>query len=124
MDTNFEATSEYTSHLDTGLRRSSRSTAGVPSKKYTMTIQGMLFLANHLREWGESEIEKEAYVFATAGTMLMKQALRSDYAKKADEAAYKELSQLVKIKSWRYLRSHSEVSQSVHTKETPCSMFL
>jgi hypothetical protein len=36
-----------------------------------------------------------------------------------------ELSQLVKIKSyWRYLRSHSEANQSVHTKETPCSMFL
>jgi len=89
-----------------------------------MTIQGMLYLASYLKEWGESEIEKEAYVFATAGTMPMKQALRSDYAKEADEAACKELSQLVKIKSWRYLRSHSEANQSVHTKETPCSMFL
>jgi len=124
LESKLEAAAEYNSHLDGGLRRSSRSNAGVPAKKYTLTIQGMLFMASYLKEWGENEQEKEAHVFATAGTLPMKQALRSDYAKEAEEAACKELLQLVKMKSWKYLRSHRDANHSVHTKETPCSMFL
>jgi hypothetical protein len=123
LESKLEAAAEYSNHFDTGTRRSNRSNAGVPAKKLTMTIKGMLFMASYLKEWGENEVEKEAYVFATAGTMPIKQALRSDYAAEADEAACKELLQLVKIKSWKYLISRADANQSVHVKETPCSMF-
>jgi len=60
----------------------------------------------------------------TEGHMPIGKALKSDFANEAEEAACKELLQLVKIKSWRYLLSARDANKSIHTKETPCSMFL
>jgi hypothetical protein len=36
----------------------------------------------------------------------------------------KELKQLVDLKTWVYIKDRSQASPSVHTKVTPCSMFL
>jgi hypothetical protein len=56
--------------------------------------------------------------------MSLVRALQSEHADAAKDAAKKELKQLVDTKTWVYLRDESDASKSVHTKETPCSMFL
>jgi hypothetical protein len=56
--------------------------------------------------------------------MTLMRALASEHADAAREAAKKELKQLIDLKTWIYLKKPTEASASVHTKETPCSMFL
>jgi hypothetical protein len=56
--------------------------------------------------------------------MTLMKALQSEHSDAAREAAKKELKQLVTLKTWVYLKRADEASASVHTKETPCSMFL
>jgi hypothetical protein len=57
--------------------------------------------------------------------MTLSKALASEEAEAARQAAKKELSQLVNLKTWEYLKEKSSATPSVHTKETPpCSMFL
>ena len=60
----------------------------------------------------------------SAGQVQIQEALRSEYAKEAEEAATKELSQLIKIKAWKYLKTINDATPSVHKIVTPCSMFL
>ena len=56
--------------------------------------------------------------------MTLSKALESEASAAAKEAAKKELKQLVDLKTWVYLKKKSDATPSVHTKETPCSMFL
>jgi hypothetical protein len=56
--------------------------------------------------------------------MTLMKALHSEHADAAREAAKKELKQLVNLGTWVYLKDPRSASESVHTKETPCSMFL
>jgi histone deacetylase 1/2 len=42
----------------------------------------------------------------------------------AKDAAKRELRQLINLKTWKYLKRVEDASPSVHTRETPCSMFL
>jgi hypothetical protein len=56
--------------------------------------------------------------------MTLVRALQSEHSVAAKEAAKKELKQLVNLKTWKYLRRAEDASPSVHTRETPCSMFL
>jgi len=63
-------------------------------------------------------------VYAAAGNIAVKAALRSDHAKEAKEAISKELLQLLKLKAWKYLRNLGQADASVHKNITPCSMFL
>jgi hypothetical protein len=120
------ASSEYSNHLDTNpnLRRSSRTTKGVAPGKMNLSINKVLHMAQYLRNWMDSEICRLHYVLSTNGHMSLGKSLKSDYAAEAEAAACAELLQLVKLKCWRYLRSRSDANVSVHTNETPCSMFL
>ena len=63
---------------------------------------------------------KEGMVFQ----MTLTRALASEHSDAAKEAAKKELKQLIDTKTWVYLRDEKDASKSVHTKETPSSMFL
>ena len=63
-------------------------------------------------------------VFASAGNITVRAALKSDHAMEAKAAISKELTQLVKIKAWKYLKNAGQASASVHSNITPCSMFL
>jgi hypothetical protein len=56
--------------------------------------------------------------------MSLRKAIQSEAGDAAIEAAKKELKSLVDLKTWVYLKSRSEASPSVHTRVTPCSMFL
>ena len=56
--------------------------------------------------------------------MSLRKAIQSEAGDAAIEAAMKELKQLVDLKTWVYLKDRSKASPSVHTKITPCSMFL
>jgi hypothetical protein len=56
--------------------------------------------------------------------MSLVKALQSEHSTAAKEAAKKELKQLVNLKTWKYLRRPQDATPSVHTRETPCSMFL
>lgn len=56
--------------------------------------------------------------------MTLTRALASEHHNEAEEAAEKELKQLVNLKTWVYLRSATDATPSRHSKETPCSMFL
>lgn len=56
--------------------------------------------------------------------MSLTKSLQSEHSDAAIEAAKKELKQLVDLRTWVYLRSRADASPSVHTRETPCSMFL
>jgi len=114
---------EFSEHL--GVRRSSRSTKGQrQDNKYSMSISKLLFAADYLREWAVEEFEREATVFSTAGTTTINKALKSDHAKEAEESGCKELSQLVKLKSWKYLMSRRDANESIHQTEAPCSMLF
>jgi len=61
---------------------------------------------------------------ASVNQMSLHKSLQSEHADAAVIAAKKELKQLVDLKTWVYIKNRSEASQSVHTRETPCSMFL
>ena len=61
---------------------------------------------------------------ATVNQMSLSKSLQSEHSDAAIEAAKKELKQLVDLKTWVYIRSRQDASPSVHTRETPCSMFL
>jgi len=56
--------------------------------------------------------------------MSLVKALQSEHSDAAKEAAKKELLQLVRLKTWKYLRRAEDATPSVHTRETPCSMFV
>lgn len=56
--------------------------------------------------------------------MTLTKALVSEHHSEAEQAAEKELKQLVNLKTWVYLRSADEATPSKHQRETPCSMFL
>jgi hypothetical protein len=56
--------------------------------------------------------------------MSLRKAIQSEAGEAAIEAAMRELKQLVDLKTWVYLKNRSQASPSVHTKVTPCSMFL
>jgi hypothetical protein len=56
--------------------------------------------------------------------MSLKKAIASEAGAAAIEAAKRELKQLVDLKTWVYIRNRGEASPSVHTRVTPCSMFL
>ena len=56
--------------------------------------------------------------------MSLKKAIQSETRDAAIEAAKKELKQLVDLKTWVYLKDRKDASPSVHTRVTPCSMFL
>jgi len=56
--------------------------------------------------------------------MSLNKSLQSEHGDAAIIAAKKELKQLVDLKTWVYIKSRAEASPSVHTRETPCSMFL
>jgi hypothetical protein len=56
--------------------------------------------------------------------MSLRKAIQSEAGEAAIEAAKKELKQLVDLKTWVYLKSRKDASPSVHTRVTPCSMFL
>lgn len=56
--------------------------------------------------------------------MSLRKAIQSEAGDAAVEAAKKELKQLVDLKTWIYIRDRSKASPSVHTRVTPCSMFL
>jgi hypothetical protein len=49
LESKLEEAADYNSHLDGTSRRSNRSNKGVPPKKYTMTMKGMLFIASYLK---------------------------------------------------------------------------
>ena len=61
---------------------------------------------------------------ASVNQMSLHKSLLSEHSDAAVQAAKKELKQLVDLKTWVYIRNRSEASPSVHTRETPCSMFL
>jgi len=61
---------------------------------------------------------------ASVNQMSLHKSLQSEHSDAAILAAKKELKQLVDLKTWVYIKSRSEASPSVHTRETPCSMFL
>ena len=61
---------------------------------------------------------------ASVNQMSLHKSLQSNHADAAILAAKKELKQLVDLKTWVYIKNRSEASPSVHTRETPCSMFL
>ena len=56
--------------------------------------------------------------------MSLKKAIASAAGEAAIEAAKRELKQLVDLKTWVYVKSRADASPSVHTRVTPCSMFL
>jgi hypothetical protein len=56
--------------------------------------------------------------------MSLRKAIQSEAGEAATEAAMRELKQLVDLKTWVYLKNRGQASPSVHTKVTPCSMFL
>ena len=56
--------------------------------------------------------------------MSLRKAIQSEAGEAAIEAAMRELKQLVDLKTWVYIKNRSQASPSVHTKVTPCSMFL
>jgi hypothetical protein len=56
--------------------------------------------------------------------ITLRKALLGETQDAAIVAVKKELKQLVDLKTWHYLRSASEATSSVHTKTTPCAMFL
>ena len=56
--------------------------------------------------------------------MSLRKAVQSESGAAAIEAAKRELKQLVDLKTWVYLKSRKDASPSVHTRVTPCSMFL
>jgi len=64
--------------------------------------------------------EEEGLVFQ----MSLVKALQSEHSDAAKESAKKELLQLVRLKTWKYLRRAEDATPSVHTRETPCSMFV
>ena len=131
LDAKFETAEEkdYNKHLDSSIphvRTSSRTNKGQHTGKMNLSIDALNYTASYLKDWAILQATKEtrASVYATAGSMSLKQSLKSRYAQEAEEAACDELLQLVKCKSWKYLKSRRDAAQSVHQKETPCSMFL
>ena len=131
LDAKFETAEpkEYSQHLDSKLhnyRTSGRQNKGQHSGRMNLSIEALNYTASYLKEWAIMQTIKETRhsVYATAGSMPIGQALKSNYAELAEQAACDELLQLVKIKSWKYLKSRKDASQSIHMKETPCSMFL
>ena len=56
--------------------------------------------------------------------MSLAKALQSEHSDAAKEAAKKELLQLVRLKTWKYLRRPEDATPSVHTRKTPSSMFV
>jgi len=61
---------------------------------------------------------------ASVNQMSLSKSLQSEHSDAAIVAAKKELKQLVDLKTWVYIKNRTEASPSVHTRETPCSMFL
>ena len=61
--------------------------------------------------------------FAT-GSLIWHEATKSNNAAEAEEAALKELLTLTILKSWRYLRSVSDRTPSVHNKITVPTLLL
>lgn len=101
LDSKFEIAEEksYANHLDSDFpyqRISGRGNKGQHTGRMNLSIDALNYTANYLKEW----------------------------AIMAKDAAKSELRQLVKIKSWRYLKSRRDASESVHQQVTPCSMFL
>ena len=116
-------------------RRSSRSNKGVNNNKNTIddivklpdnkghnVRMNIWCIASYLRT--RCANNKPTNIVYSAGQVQIQEALRSNYAKEAEEAAIKELTQLIKIKSWRYIKNVSEATPSVHKNITPSSMFL
>jgi hypothetical protein len=118
------------------IRRSSRSNKGVneslhsidkvveiPNRRKLHSARMNIWcMATYLRE--RITPDKPTNMVYTAGQVQIQEALRSEYAKEAEEAALKELTQLIKIKAWRYIKNPSEATPSVHKNITPSSMFL
>ena len=50
--------------------------------------------------------------------MTLTKALASDHRDEAEQAAEKELKQLINLKTWVYLRSADDASPSKHKRET------
>jgi hypothetical protein len=118
------------------LRRSSRSNKGVndslhsidkvvdiPNRRKLHSARMNLWcIAAYLRD--RTQAHKPMNMVYSAGQVQIQEALRSEYAKEAEEAALAELAQLIKIKAWKYIKNLSEATPSVHKNITPCSMFL
>ena len=66
----------------------------------------------------------EGYDCRGAYQMTLNKALKSDRANSAMEAAEAEMGKLIKLKCWRYLMNKKDAHPSIHTSETPCSMFV
>ena len=113
---------------ENNLRRSSRSTKGVPAERLANTkhssINNMSIytIAEYIQE-GLKENHRYYDIFA-ADTVQIIEALRSEYSKAALNAAEKEILSLIKLKCWRYLNNIQERTPSVHERITPSSMFL
>lgn len=84
----------------------------------------MLYMADYIKTRCDSEEDTNAYMYATAGNISMKEAMRPDHKVEAIKAMSKELLQLVQKKSWRYLRSRADADKSVHQKEESCSIYV
>ena len=54
----------------------------------------------------------------------LEQALKTQYQVDVEAAAVKECGNLVKYKTWTYLRTRDDAEKSVHTNLLPCSMIV
>ena len=118
------------------LRRSSRSNKGVneninaideivsiPNRRKLHNARMNIWcIAAYLKDRVDSP--KPMNIVYSSGQVQIQEALRSEFSKEAEEAALKELAQLIRLKSWKYIKNLSEATPSVHRNITPCSMFL
>jgi hypothetical protein len=72
----------------------------------------------------DEEISPIKGIYSAHGNIPLGAALKGEHSQQARDAVFKELTQLTKIKSWRYLKSLKDASPSIHKNITPCSMFL
>ena len=112
---------------ESGLRRSTRSNKGVPSEKlantkYSTLNMSIYSIADFIME--QSKESTHYYNVFAADTIQIQEALKGNYAKEASEAAIKEITSLIKLKTWRYLMNVRDRTPSVHERITPSSMFL
>jgi histone deacetylase 1/2 len=73
---------------------------------------------------GKTYVTRQVKLAGKVYQMTLTKALVSEASDAAREAAKKELKQLVDLKTWVYLKRPTDATPSVHTRETPCSMFL
>ena len=60
----------------------------------------------------------------TVMQIRLESALKTKHCKDAESAAVKELTNIIKYKTWKYLKCLEEREPSVHTKVLPCQMFI